>query len=291
MEIIKMRYNLITSFLILSLLGTPGLRVWADSNKGLNDIFASWTGKIYSLEDSEIGLKIDIKLNHNIMVMRVGNRWDYHFLLFEFKNLDWILFDRIDAFGQKYRQPEIVFLAPDLLCYESLVMSGTGVTYYEYLCYNISEGKLHRVLAVPAQGHVSDWGMPFNREFDSDMDFSNGTINLDYTVKVTASASYRGEGVPEEIPGGFPLFEINRRVVYRREGASFQLDQDKSQLTAAELNYLFNGDSSQYYEMFKPEFDRLRNGTADERRWYQVFTDNLETGGKQLIDLDGAKSL
>ncbi len=275
-----MRYNLISSFLILSLLGTPVLWVWADSNTGLNDIFASWTGKTYSLEDNEIGLKIDIKLNHNIMVMRIGNRWDYHFLFFEFKNLDWILFDRIDAFGQKYRQPEIVFLAADLLYYESLIGTGTGVTYYEYVFYNISEGKLHRVLEVPAQGHVSDWGMLFNREFDSEMEFSNGTINLDYTVKVTAAASYRGEGVPEDIPGGFPLFDVNRKVVYRREGDGFQLDQDKSQLTAAELNYLFNGDSSQYYEMFRPEFDRLRNGTPDEQRWYQAFTGHLETEGK-----------
>ena len=247
----------------------------SDHNTGYDDIFQSWTGKTYNLEADEIGLKIDIKLNHNIMVMRVGKRWNYHFLFFEFKNLDWILFDRIDALRQKYRHPEIVFLSPDLLYYGSLMMSGTGVSYYEYLFYSISAGKLHRVLEIPAQGHVSDWGMPFNREFDSEMEFSNGAIHLDYTIKVTAAASYRGEGIPEENPGGFSLFEASKRVVYSREGDGFQLDQDKSQLTAAELNNLFNGGSSQYYEMFKPEFDRLRNGSPEERRWYEAFTGGL----------------
>ena len=222
---------------------------------------------------TEFNLNSIIKLDfaENYMILRAGNWPDYQFLFFEKENNEWVYFDFLNTPGENYSEPEIIFLDRNFLYYKKHALSGTGVSYYLYSIYIISEKKLEHVFDCPANGRVDDWEMLFNREFDSTINYLNHDLNLNYKIKVTAASRFRYETSSETDQENLPLFEVNRKVIFNWDGRYFEIDKTASQLTLKGLDALFNGASEEYYKLFKPEFDNLKNGNPEQQRWYEEF--------------------
>jgi len=200
---------------------------------------------------------------------------DYQFLFFKKKDDKWVYFDYTYALWEKYTEPEITFLDDTLFYINELGCSGSGLVDFINTFYAISDGKVELLLYCPDKGHLVGWGLMFDREYESKMDYSDKVLTIDYTINIDANTNTyepkEGKRYCE-----FPLFTTNRKVVFNWDGRNLSVDKEKSQLTIDDLENIFGGGEKEYYAMFQPEFDKAKNGTTEQKEWYQLFMEQVK---------------
>ncbi|MCF7887674.1 MAG: hypothetical protein K9L76_00190 [Candidatus Omnitrophica bacterium] len=201
---------------------------------------------------------------------------DYQFLVFKKKKDKWVYLDYVYALWENYYEPTLAFLEDDLFYIRQLGGSGTGISEYDNIFYTVDQDKVIRLLVLPSEGHVSGWGMLFNREYSSKMNYSQGVLTLDYTIDVDANTNYY-EPKHFKKYKEFPLFKVKRKVVFQKEGNNLKINSKSSQLSKEDLDNLFNGGYDEYYAMFKEEFDKLKESDAKEKEWYKIFVASLKS--------------
>ena len=197
------------------------------------------------------------------------------FLLFKKSGNEWIYFNRIDVDNQKYNPPEIGFLNDALFYVTAYAMSGNENVYYIKKFYTINDKNIKQLLVCPGKGYVQNWGMIFNRDFKSRLDYSDDTLTIEYTVDISANTDYYKPNV-DNAPSTFPLFTAVKTVVFNWNGQELLFDENVSQLTLDNMNGLFMGGYVEYYDMFKKEFDQLKQSNEMRREWYKVFIEQVK---------------
>jgi hypothetical protein len=210
-----------------------------------------------------------------LKILRIGSSSgavtaDYQFLVFKKKKDKWVYLDYVYALWENYQEPILAFLEDDLFYIRQLGGSGTGISEYDNIFYTVDQDKVIRLLVLPSEGHVSGWGMLFNRGYSSKMNYSQGVLTLDYTIDVDANTNYY-EPKHFKKYKEFPLFKVKRKVVFRKDGNNLKINPKRSQLSKEDLDNLFYGGYNEYYVIFRKEFDKLKEGDAKEKEWYKIF--------------------
>jgi hypothetical protein len=221
--------------------------------------------------------KTEIFSRPGIKALRIGAsvKWAYQFLVFREVNGEWVYFDHIDLYMEKYQEPEIVFLEDDLFYIKTLAGTGTGVLYYMNIFYKVSDGNIQQILECADEGHVAGWGMIFDRSFDSILSYADSVLRIEYTITASISDVYyeicdiKGEANPE-------LFTIKRYVCFNYDGQALKFDDKKSDISLNDLDILFYGGEKAFYELFKPELDVLEYGLHYQREWIDVLRQRIE---------------
>ncbi|MFA6636916.1 MAG: hypothetical protein WCV56_07455 [Candidatus Omnitrophota bacterium] len=220
--------------------------------------------------------EIVIEDEGEIRILRVGAllQSDYQFLLFKREGDDWFLFDHIDLYSQKYKEPEIRFLDDGLFYIDQLEMSGTGVSLTLRVFYVIDGGKARICLKVPLEGWVDGWGMMFSRNFEADIQFYENKLFFDYVMEISGN-TYFYAPAHGDTPEQFPLFSFKRRAIFDWDGSAFQIAETDPVFKWDEIDRLFYWDEKPFYEEFKDGFDSLQNGDASQKEWYEIFMEKL----------------
>ncbi|MFH1578435.1 MAG: hypothetical protein ABIC18_05130 [Candidatus Omnitrophota bacterium] len=216
--------------------------------------------KLYSNGDFKV-----LRINSSLAFSR-----DYQFLFFKKRKDEWAYFDYTYALFENYTVPEVTFLDDELFYINELGASGTNLVGFINTLYAISDDKVEPLLYCPNEGYLSGWGRMFNLKYESNMDYSDKVLTLNYTIDVDAD-TYTYEPKEGEGKGEFPLFTANRKVVFNWDGADLSLDKEGSQFSMDELENIFGGGQKEYYAMFQAEFDAAKDGNAEQKEWYGLF--------------------
>lgn len=220
----------------------------------------------------ELSSKVDL----NILRITGSIPWDYQYLLFKKVDDEWVYFDHIDLFTQKYQEPGLAYWDEDnnVFSINALAQSGTGLYYYRERFYAIIEGKLKELLVISREGAVNGWGMVFDRKFEPRFNMEKfakeNILEIRYIVEVSANTYYY-ESEIDDIPDEFPLFTTEREVVLNWDGQKFKLNEELTDLTLEDTDNLYLGGYVEYYAMFGQEFDQLKQGDKKEQEWYDIF--------------------
>lgn len=196
--------------------------------------------------------------------------WDYQYYFFRKDNDRWIYFDHMDINGQKYEEPELVFLNDSLLYFKVLAASGTSNYENIYDIYSIQDDVLKSLCHIPADGWHQGWGSLMGRKFKSRLKYSQNKLSVSYVIDV-----YAYDEDVDYKTGGHPLFRVKRKVLLNWDGKELSFDKEKSQITKQNLENLFNGRQTEYYAMFKPDFDNLQYKNKKKRDWYGRFIERI----------------
>jgi hypothetical protein len=213
--------------------------------------------------------------SENLKVLRIGSlsrvvTSDYQFLFFRRKGGDWVYFDNIYAVYQKYVAPEMFLTETDLFYTVDLAASGTGALLYNYNFFTINNHRVEKLFSLPQKGHVSGWGMIFDRSFSSDIGFKDNVLSIEYDIVVSMGDIYNyQQGLESDAEQ--ELFAAKRAIFFNYDGVSLKFDEVRSQIHPEDLEKLFPAGEEGFYLMFKDEFDSVEHAGEAKIRWFGEF--------------------
>jgi hypothetical protein len=218
--------------------------------------------------------------SENLRGLRIGSlsrvvTSDYQFLFFRKKGSDWVYFDNVSSVYQKYVAPEIFLTETGLFYTVDLAASGTGALLYNYNFFTINNYRVEKLFSLPQKGHVSGWGMIFDRSFSSDISFKDNVLSIEYTVTVSMGDIYNYEqGIENDEEQ--ELFVAKRAAFFNYDGTSLTFDDMRSQINPEDLEKLFTAGEEGVYFIFKDDFDNIEHGGDDEKRWLESFKKRID---------------
>jgi hypothetical protein len=201
---------------------------------------------------------------------------DYQLFLFK-KDQDgrWVYFDHIDATDERYGDPKLKPLSDGLLGFTVLSSRGTGLLSYQTLVFDISGQQIKQVLGLSAEGERHGWGVLYDCEYKSTLDYAGDTLTGNYTISVFPGASQssfiKDAAILKALDEKVPLFTIDRKIVFEWDGNAFKLDKVNSTLATNDLDILLFEAYKELYRMFKVEFDGLQQGNTAQKEWFKHF--------------------
>jgi len=175
------------------------------------------------------------------------NEWEYIWHFADEQTLGGGRISTVDKFGCWGRDKLFVVTSSN--------DTGTGVSIWWEDWYLISPTDVTEVLRLDTSGYVYDWGMPFNREFDSEIlkaeaqvDTRQFLLEIRYHVTYTNADTNRFPNLDE-------LFSYDRVAAFVMDVSApgFFIDQPRSEMTWRQVEGIF-GESSEGF---------LRNNFAD----------------------------
>ncbi len=212
--------------------------------------------------------------------------WDYQYLIFV-KNNDsrWEFLGNIDLDGQKYGAPKNRIVRKrngTWLVIDALDGSGTGIVNYSQRWYWLGENKKDGVvesLSYPLEGHLVGWGLPFNREY-----FSKELLSGNDDLKIAFYAFYTNSR-KDNVKDLNELFFVQKDAVYEWDAGSrhFILDQEKSQITQAQIEGIYSDGNDGFLEHNFHELQKLADSkNSANRKWLKIFLGETEDGPKKI---------
>jgi len=200
---------------------------------------------------------------------------DYQFLFFIKEKEDWVFFEHIDLFSQKYEEPEIKFLGDDLFYIDQLEFYGSGVSWTSRVFYAVNDGQVMSCLKIPVHGWVSGWGMMASREFSSSFSFTDKRLTVEHKMDVLGDTSVFDPDRENE-SYMLPLFSVTRKLDFTWTGRAFEWGGMGDEISWRELLRPFDLNEKEFFKEYKSEFEALKQGNGRQKDWYAIFMKKLE---------------
>jgi hypothetical protein len=197
----------------------------------------------------------------------------------------WRFIGNIDSSLQRYGPPQHRIENGDDRAWfviRELWGRGPGLIAYGEVWYEIKDTEVREVLSYPVQGHNIPCLRSLGRSYKSLL-LRHGLENGVYTVPIQLLISYniseckRGDD-------STALFAKAQKAVYvwNKEKGRFILDQARSDVTASEIESVYNLEDSTSEQFIEYNFKELseiaRSGDAGQKNWLRKFLINVKDG-------------
>ena len=207
----------------------------------------------------------------NIEIMQLTKSIPWDFQYFVFVNGKYV--NQRGFNMQKYDEPKVEFLDKDLFAITVLSSSGTEIISYSTGLYEIKD-KLKEILRYEAKQERTGWGAVFDEKFKSQKQYSNGVLKLTYDIAVSMNDNEYESKVKDKLSNK-PVINSRKIIVLNRSADGFNVDKSQSNFTLGDIAKLDWGGHSDYYDVFKTEFENLAKQDAKTQEWFSFFRNEV----------------
>lgn len=200
-----------------------------------------------------------------IMQLTKAIPWDYQYFVF----LKGKFVDQLGFIMQKYDEPKVEFLDKDLFAITVLSGSGTEIISYSTGLYQVKDS-LKEVLRYESEQERTGWGAVFDEKFRSQKHYSKGVLKLTYDIAVSMNDNEYESKIKGKLTNK-PVIKTHKTIVLNRSSEGFNINQSESDFTLDSIERLDWGGHSDYYEVFKNDFNNLAKKDAKTKEWFDIF--------------------